>query len=166
LSNTWYYIIFKYTYYAIVLSSNTFKYSSIPSITTMKQTVSKLEKKNRREGRGRVLALSRRIYRLQGGKDTYHVESESCDSRYYFVRYNPSVFEWCSCKDFENSRTEGRCKHLYAVEFAIRFATVKEVEHFPQESIRTLNDLEKAEIEAEEYRTRRILTYESDDYSF
>jgi len=133
-----------------------------------KQTiVKKVEKnKNRREGRGRVLALSRHVYRLQNNKkDTYHVESESCDSRYYFVRYNPSVFEWCSCKDFESNRTE-RCKHIFAVEFAIRFATVKEVEHFPEESIRTLNDLEKAEIEHEEYNTSRRMTYEDDEYSF
>jgi len=103
----------------------------------MKQTeVSKIvkqqePKKNRREGRGRVLALSRQIYRLLN-KNTFYVESESSDNRYYFVRYNPSVFEWCSCKDFESNRAE-RCKHLYGVEYAIRFATVKEVDKLPEE---------------------------------
>ncbi|HLN34224.1 MAG TPA: hypothetical protein VK250_02975 [Nitrososphaeraceae archaeon] len=34
-----------------------------------------------------------------------------------------------------------------------------------KESIRTLNDIEMAEIEAEDYRTQR-LTYMEDDYSF
>ncbi|MGE5705297.1 MAG: SWIM zinc finger family protein, partial [Nitrososphaerales archaeon] len=42
------------------------------------------------------------------------MESLTCDSRYYFVRYNPSVFEWCSCKDFESNRAD-KCLHLYAV---------------------------------------------------
>ena len=103
----------------------------------MKQTeVSKIvkqqePKKNRREGRGRVLALSRQIYRLLN-KNTFYVESESSDNRYYFVRYNPSVFEWCSCKDFESNRAE-RCKHIFAIEYAIRFATVKEVDKLPEE---------------------------------
>lgn len=156
----------------------------------MKQTVSKLEKKtivekpkekNRREGRGRVLALSRQIYRLQG-KDTFYVESESCDGRYYFVRFNHSLDGgFCSCKDYESNRSE-MCKHQHAVYYAIGFNTVKEVDKFPpevrtnksnsiaekykNESIRTLNELEKAEIEAEEYRTQRVLSYELDDYSF
>lgn len=39
-------------------------------------------------------------------------------------------------------------------------------DYYGKQSIRTLNDLEKAEIEAEEYRTQQVLTYESDDYSF
>ncbi len=62
----------------------------------MKQTISKQlakeeknNKKDRREGNGRVLALSRYVYRLQA-KDTYYVESETADSRYYFVRFNYS----------------------------------------------------------------------------
>ncbi len=155
----------------------------------MKQTVSKtVEKKNRREGRGRVVALSRYVYRLQG-KDTYYVESKSCDSRYYFSRFNSSFAGgFCSCKDYESNRSE-RCKHQYAIEYAIRFNTVREVAKLPEEvrgkkktttaeatqekeylekqSIRTLNDIEKAEIEAEEYRNqRRLITYEDDDYSF
>lgn len=148
----------------------------------MKQTeVSKLEKKkDRRPGQGRVISLSRKIYQVSN-KFTFYVESETTDNRMYFVRYNPSVFEWCSCKDFESNRTE-KCKHLYAVEYAIRFNTVLEVDKLPEEvkikretavadkykneSIRTLNEMEKAEIEAEEYRTQRVLTYQEDDYSF
>ena len=147
----------------------------------MKQTVSKqVQNKDRRSGKARVIALSRRIYKLTD-KNTYYVESETCDNRYYFVRYNPDVFEWCSCKDFESNRSE-RCKHTIAIEYAIRFNTIREVDKLPSEvlkitrnliadtykneSIATLNELEKAEIEAEEYRTQRVLTYEQDDYSF
>ena len=114
----------------------------------MKQTVSKQEiknKKDRRSGKGRCIALSRIVYRLEG-KNTFYVESESTDNRYYFVLYNPSIFEWCSCKDFESNRSE-KCKHLMTVENAIRFATIKEVDHFPEE-------------------TRKSLSYEDDDYSF
>jgi predicted nucleic acid-binding Zn finger protein len=160
-------------------------------IQNMKQEVSKVEnKKNRREGRGRVIALSHRMYRLQN-KDTFYVESESSDGRYYFVRFNSSFAGgFCSCKDYESNRSD-RCKHQYAVEYGIRFNTITEVDRLPEEvrgksrgsvlassqtatsetnyeneSIRTLNDIEKAEIEAEEYRNQRLITYEEDDYSF
>ena len=101
----------------------------------MKESVSKQviqkERKDRREGRGRVLAISRNVYKLSG-KSTYYVESETCDNRYYFIRYNPSIFELCSCKDFESNRTE-RCKHIYGVEFSIRFNSLQEVDQLPQE---------------------------------
>ena len=49
-------------------------------------------KKNRREGKGRVLAISRRIYRLQK-TDVYYVESESSDNIYYFVKFKPDFIE-------------------------------------------------------------------------
>jgi hypothetical protein len=112
-------------------------------IVKQKTTV---EKKDRRAGRGLVIALSRHVYRLQG-KDTFYVESESCDSRYYFVRFNSSFAGgFCGCKDFESNRTE-RCKHQYAVEYGIRFNTIQVVEHFPQEA-------------------RKGLSYQDDEYSF
>ncbi len=112
----------------------------------------------------------------------YYVESESSDGRYYFVRFNSSFAGgFCNCKDYDSNRTE-RCKYQYAIEYGIRFNTIKEVEHLPEEvrgkrdtaavetnyeneSIRSLNDIEKAEIEAEAYRTQR-LTYQEDEYSF
>jgi predicted nucleic acid-binding Zn finger protein len=129
----------------------------------MKQIVSKQltkeNKKDRKEGKGHVLAISRKIYKLSG-KFTYYVESETCDDRYYFVRFNPSVFEWCSCKDFENIKTK-RCKHLYGIQFAIRFNTVLEVEHFPEEVRRTTNQQQRQE----ETKDNK-LSYEDDIYSF
>jgi hypothetical protein len=91
-------------------------------------------KRDRGESKGRVLAISRRIYRLLN-TDTYYVEFESSDNMYYFVRYNPSVFEWCSCKDFESNRAKV-CKHLYSVEFAIRFGTFKDIDGLPKEAKR------------------------------
>ena len=113
----------------------------------MKQLLkTKLETKDRREGRARCIALSRTIYQMRG-KETFYVESESCVGRYYFVRFNSSFDgSFCSCKNFESNRSE-KCKHLMTVENAIRFATIKEVDHFPEE-------------------TRKSLSYEDDDYSF
>ena len=47
-------------------------------------------KKDRRHGKGRALALSRRIYRLQN-TDTFYVESEIRDDQYYFAKLKPDV---------------------------------------------------------------------------
>jgi predicted nucleic acid-binding Zn finger protein len=121
------------------------------------------KRKDRRSGKARVLALSRNMYQLRG-MDTFYEESESFDNRYYFVRFNSSFSgAFCSCKDYESKCSE-KCKHQYAVEYEIRFNTIKEVEHLPEEvrntkrdsavvahkyeneHIRTLNDIEKAKI--------------------
>ena len=54
----------------------------------------KIEKKeDRREDKGRVLVLSRRMYRLRQNTDTFYVESESSDDHYYFVKFKPDVLE-------------------------------------------------------------------------
>ena len=66
-------------------------------------------KKDRRSGKGRCIALSRRIYRLMQ-TDVFYVESESTDNVYYFVKFKPDVIEWCSCCD--NSMRGMKCKHL------------------------------------------------------
>ncbi len=129
----------------------------------MKQTeVSKIEKKNRREGRGRVLALSRRVYRLQN-KDTFYVESESSDGRYYFVRFEPTSFEWCSC--FDNSTRGEKCKHLYAIEYAIRFNTIKEVPKLPADVL-VKKDIVIATTESTTMIVKTPKSWENDDYSF
>jgi len=90
-------------------------------------------RKDRREGKGRVLAISRRIYRLQR-TDVFYVESESSDGVYYFVKFKPDVFEWCSCKD--NSTKGLKCKHLFAIEFAIRWGTLRDTDKLPAEAKR------------------------------
>ena len=86
------------------------------------QKVVEKAKKDRRPGKGRTMALSRRIYRLQNTDNTfYYVESETSDDHYYFVKFKPDVFlEWYSCKD--NSTRRGlKCKHLFAIEYAIKW---------------------------------------------
>ena len=101
---------------------------------TTKQLVEQSNKKDRRSGKGRVIALSRRVYRLQN-TDVFYVESESNDNTYYYVKYNPDVIEFCSCLD--NSTRPGlKCKHQFAIEFAIRMGTVKDTDKLPAEAKR------------------------------
>ena len=89
------------------------------------------QEKCRRKGKGRVLAISRRIYRLQN-TDVFYVESESSDNIYYFVKYRPSDFEWCSCRD--NSTRGMKCKHIWSIEFAIRLGIIKDTDKSPTEA--------------------------------
>lgn len=100
-----------------------------------KQVVSETKKveeiENKREGHGRNIALTRNVYRLLTS-DVYYVQSERSSEIYYFVRYNPDVFEWCSCPD--NSMRGQKCKHLHAIEFAIRLGTLKDIERLPAEA--------------------------------
>jgi len=56
------------------------------------------EVENKREGKGRVLAISRNVYRLLTS-DVYYVQSERSNEIYYYVKCNLDVFEWCSCLD-------------------------------------------------------------------
>ena len=88
-------------------------------------------KKDRREGKGRCIALSRRIYRLMQ-TDVFYVESESTDNVYYFVKFKPDVIEWCSCCD--NSLRGMKCKHLHSIEYAIKFGTLKDTDKLPVEA--------------------------------
>ena len=91
-------------------------------------------KKDRRESKGRVLAISRRTYRLLNS-DVYYVESESSNNIYYFVKFKPDVFlKWCSCPD--NSTRHVKCKHLFAIEFAIKWGTIKDIDKLPVEAKR------------------------------
>jgi hypothetical protein len=100
--------------------------------TTTDQKVVENTKKDRRPGKGRAMALSRRIYRLQNTNNTsfYYVESETSDDQYYFCKFKPDVLEWyCSCKD--NSTRHLKCKHLFAIEFAIKWGTIKDIDKVP-----------------------------------
>ena len=88
---------------------------------------------NKLEGKGKSLAVSRRIYRLQN-TDTFYVESEKSNDLYYFVRYNFTEFKWCSCPD--NSTRGLKCKHQFAIEYAIMKGTLKDIEKLPAEAKR------------------------------
>ena len=99
-------------------------------LETSKEIV-EAEQQYKRMGKDRVIAQSRRIYSLLQ-TDVFYVESESTDNVYYFVKFKPDVIEWCTCPD--NSIRGGgqmKCKHLHAIEFAIRFSTLKDTDKLP-----------------------------------
>jgi hypothetical protein len=99
-----------------------------------KQVVSeKSEELDQRERKGSHLALSRNVYRIQN-TDTFYVESETSKDLYYFVRYNPSVFEWCSCPD--NSYRKNTCKHIFCIIASIKKGRIIDVDKLPQEAKR------------------------------
>jgi hypothetical protein len=122
-------------------------------IVEQKNSVEK--KKDRREGKGRVLAISRNVYHLLNSDALYYVESESGDDVYYFCRFKQDVLEdsYCSCQD--NSIRHLKCKHLFAIEFAIKWGTIKEIN--------------KLSPKAKHYPTTTLVetkSYIDDDYSF
>jgi predicted nucleic acid-binding Zn finger protein len=121
---------------------------------TTSKIVGEQEKKDRRSGKGRVIALSRRVYRLRN-TDVFYVESESSDNIYYFVKYKVDVLEWCSCMD--NSTRHKKCKHLFGIEFAIRMDTLKDTDRLPADAKRDAATNTIAQDDR---------SYEDDDYSF
>lgn len=71
----------------------------------------------KRECKGRALAISRNVFRIEK-TDSFYCQSENNENVYYFIRYSPDVLTWCSCPD---SSTRGmKCKHQFGVEYAIR----------------------------------------------
>ena len=127
-------------------------------LTTSKEIVEQTNKKDRRKGKGRVISLSRRIYRLLQ-TDVFYVESESTDNVYYYVKFKPDVIEWCTCPD--NSMRTGeqmKCKHLHAIEYAIRLGTMKDTDRLPTEA-----KFRKVVPTATIVPTK---SYTQDDYSF
>lgn len=111
-----------------------------------------VEKRDRRESKGKVIVVSRTIYKIKNS-DVYYVESESIDKMYYFVMFDTvKNFLWCECKDFENRKL--KCKHLFAVEFAVNSNVVVETDKLPNEAKKAVNCV------VEE------LSYKEDEYSF
>jgi predicted nucleic acid-binding Zn finger protein len=112
------------------------EHKKIPKPTSQTKVVGneqKEEYENKREGHGRNIALTRKVFRLENS-DTFYVESGSTDNVFYFVRYNFSGFQWCSCPD--NSTRGIRCKHQFAIEYAIRLGTLKDIDKLPAEAKR------------------------------
>jgi len=135
-------------------------HQSIPMEQTTKQLVEPNNTKDRRSGKGRCIALSRRIYRLLQ-TDVFYVESESTDNVYYFVKFKPDVIEWCSCCD--NSMRGLKCKHLWSIEFAIRFGTLKDTDKLPADAKRDTSVLVSPKPEPIAIEAK---SYTEDDYSF
>lgn len=127
---------------------------------------------------------------------SYVESETNSDKFYYvkFVFESSENF-WCSCPDYASNRSE-KCKHIFAVQYAIHLGLVQSIDHklplthkkvvtvsssidddinkpkstiaeqYTNLSIATLNELEKAEIEAEQYRTQRVQRWEDDTYDF
>ena len=124
--------------------------SNNQKIVSEKQTK---EVKDRRESKGRILAISRRIYRLENS-DVFYVESETSDNVYYYVKYNPDVFEICSCPDSWTRHV--KCKHLFAIQYAIMKGTLKYIDKLPAEAKRFGSSTEAISPKS----------YKDDDYDF
>ena len=124
-------------------------------------------KKDRREGKGRVLAISRMVYRLQNTDTFYYVESETSDYQYYLCKFKPEVLDsYCSCKD--NSTRSIKCKHLFAIEFAIKWGTIKDIDS-PPTDVKGDTTIIKATITTTITKpmiTSSSLSYQDDEYTF
>lgn len=119
---------------------------------------------NKREGKGRDLAISRHVFFLLSSKDVYYVQSEHSDNIYYYVKYYPDVLEWCSCPD---SSIRGiKCKHQFAIEYAIKKGTLKDIEKLPKEAIRFTNQQQEQIQELEAVVSYHHHSYMDDEYSF
>src|SRR5687768_4075565 len=124
-------------------------------LETRKEIV-EAEQQYKRMGKGRVIAQSRKVYRLVN-TDVFYVESESSNDTYYFVKFK-DILEWCSCPD--SSMRGMKCKHLHAIEFAIRLGTLKDTDRLPTEA-----KVRKAAT-ATVGTTVAPKSYRDDDYSF
>lgn len=116
----------------------------------------KNEQEQKRECKGRALALTRNVYRLLNS-DIFYVESESSNDIYYFVKFKPDVIEYCTCPD--NSLRRGgqmKCKHLHSIEYAIRMGTLKDIDILPTE----------AKVRKVVATVKPTKSYTEDDYSF
>ena len=107
------------------------------------------------------------VYRLQNTNNIFYVESETLDDQYYLCKFKREGLEYsqCSCKD--NSTRRGlKCKHLWGIEFAIKWGTIKDIDNPLTDIkgdipiIRTTTTITKPMI------TSLSLSYENDEYSF
>jgi hypothetical protein len=123
-------------------------------IATINQVVENTneKKKDRREGKGLNLALTKKVFRLINS-DTFYCESESIKDLYYFIRYE-SYFQWCSCKD---QSTKGlKCKHIFAIEYSIMKGILQDIEKLPLGGKRYYPQV----------ITATAKSYQDDDYDF
>jgi len=126
-------------------------------LTTSKEIVEEAEQRYKRECKGRALALTRNVYRLVN-TDVFYVESESSNDTYYFGKFKPDVVEFCTCMD--SSTRNVRCKHSFAVKYAIRLGTLRDIDRLPTEA-----KVRKA-VAAATVATVSPKSYRDDDYSF
>jgi SWIM zinc finger len=100
--------------------------SDIQRSMIIKMTLVVVEnQKDRRYGKGIVIALSRKIIKLN--KFVYRVESETTDNKFYSVVFVDGGPTSCNCPDYEHhkdSNLNHMCKHKYAVMAAIESNTI------------------------------------------
>ncbi len=125
-------------------NNNSKQVVSSGSSETKKQTQQELVVENKCEGHGRSIALTRKVFRLVNS-DIFYVESESSQNIYYYVRYNFSGIQWCSCPD--NSMRGIKCKHEFAIEYAIMKGTLKDIDKLPKEVKRYPQIITKSYVE-------------------
>lgn len=103
-----------------------------------------------REVKGKSIALERTIFHITG-KNVYYVESQDEDGHFYYMSWNiDKELEWCSCPD--NSMRGNRCKHIYAVEYAIRKNRVVETDKLPSyKKVGELVEIKDMDYKKEEY---------------
>jgi predicted nucleic acid-binding Zn finger protein len=121
------------------------------------QQVVEESKVNQREVRSASLSTSRNVFYLLGSKDVYYVQSEHSDNIYYFCKFKPDVFEWCSCPD--DSIRGQKCKHQFAIEYAIKKGTLRDIDKLPENAQRY-----PQVITTKDYREQR--EEEEDQYDF
>jgi len=88
------------------------------------------------------------------------------------VKFKPDVdVEYCSCPD--NSMRGQKCKHIWSIEFATRFDTLKDIDKLPekgQKVFQPMNDKYLSPIgrvdEQIAAATIEAKSYTDDDYSF
>ena len=139
--------VYKTEYISILMQTLEFANKSTSKNQKAEQ-ISEVE--NTREVRGETLATTRVIYRIQNS-DTYYVQSQSkrSDNIFYFVRFNPSVLEYCSCPD--NSYRGNTCKHIFGVIAGIKKGTVIDVDKLPKELKRDNSMVSKSSFTEAEY---------------
>jgi len=88
------------------------------------------EARIKRECKGRALCIQRKVNQFLNS-DIFYVESESLVGKYYYVKfvYESSGNFWCSCLDYASNRSEGKCKHIFAVQYALRLNLVQKIDH-------------------------------------
>lgn len=109
-----------------------------------------IEVRDRRIGKGIVVAMSCEIKAFANMKETYKVQSSTNSDRYYICRFMDGTPVWCSCKDWEIQSQKNPlhlCKHLRAVVYADSYGLIKYEDEDEQEAFPKLE-------------------YERDDYTF
>ena len=128
---------------------------------TTSQKIVEHEQRYKRMGKGRAIAQSRKVYRLNNSS-VFYVESESSNNIYYICQLKFDVLEYCSCPDYSMRGGQMKCKHLHSIEHAIRLGTLRDIDRLPTEA-----KVKKVVVPAATTTPAKVVrSYKEDDYSF